>query len=175
VAVLIGDGGHARDIYAAPYSLVSRVFRHHTEWDGSFPVIIGIADPQKRASLAEYLSVTDLAWYHPDSYTGSSSWGYGTHINYGVSMTRAMLGNHVTVGPGATICGDVVIGNRVLIGAGATICEKVTIEDDAVIGAGAVVLPGRWDIPPDGEQPGVAVPNVVPAGETWVGVPARPL
>jgi acetyltransferase-like isoleucine patch superfamily enzyme len=67
----------------------------------------------------------------------------------------------------------VMIGDRVLIGAGATICEKVTIGDDAVIGAGAVVLPGRWDTPPDKTSKGVPVPNRVPSGETWVGVPAR--
>jgi acetyltransferase-like isoleucine patch superfamily enzyme len=170
---LIGNGGHAHDIRAT--ADIDQQFEHHLWWDGAVPAIIGISDPQKRAALAEYLGITDLAWVHPHAYINDSSWGYGTHINYGVSMTRAMLGNHVTVAPGATICGDVVIGNRVLIGAGATICEKVTIGNDAVIGAGAVVLPGRWDIPPDASQPGVAAPNVVSAGETWVGVPARPL
>lgn len=48
-----------------------------------------------------------------------------------------------------------VIGNNVAIGSNATILGGITIGDGAVIGAGAVVT------------------KDVPAGEVWVGNPAR--
>jgi carbonic anhydrase/acetyltransferase-like protein (isoleucine patch superfamily) len=168
VATLIGNGGHAHDIIHSTPG-IEKQFAHHSAWDGSLPVIIGISDPRKRADVAAFMDVHDLAWVHPHTYINRSSWRDGAHINYSVSMTRATIGRHTTIAPGVTICGDVVIGDRVLIGAGATLCEKVLVEDDAVIGAGAVVTPGHWG--PDGE----VVYNRVPAGETWVGVPARPL
>lgn len=83
--------------------------------------------------------------------------GRHTHINGNVFITRARIGDFVTVGPGATICGDVVIGAGVQIGAGAVISNLCEIGPRAVIGAGAVLPPGTH----------------VPPNETWVGVPAR--
>lgn len=83
--------------------------------------------------------------------------GRHTHINGNVFVTRAKVGDFVTVGPGATICGDVIIGAGVQIGAGAVISNLCEIGPRAVIGAGAVVPPR----------------TVVPPNETWVGVPAR--
>jgi acetyltransferase-like isoleucine patch superfamily enzyme len=53
--------------------------------------------------------------------------------------------------------GDITIGSNVWIGAHVTILPGVSIGDGAVIGAGAVVT------------------RSVPQGETWAGVPARPL
>jgi acetyltransferase-like isoleucine patch superfamily enzyme len=50
---------------------------------------------------------------------------------------------------------DVTIGKNVWIGCHVTILPGVTIGDNAIIGAGAVVT------------------KTVPAGETWVGVPAQ--
>ena len=91
------------------------------------------------------------------TFLNASSWGYGTHINYGVTMTRTTIGHHTTISPGVTICGDVTIGDRTLIGAGAVVCDRVTIGNDVTIGAGAVVLPE----------------TTVPDGETWYGVPAK--
>lgn len=83
--------------------------------------------------------------------------GKHTHIGAGSTITRASLGDFVTVAPGVTICGDVLVGDRVQIGAGAVIANMVKIGSDAVIGAGAVVL------------------GDVPSGMTVVGVPARPI
>ena len=74
----------------------------------------------------------------------------GCHIGHDVVM-----GADCEVAPNAVICGHVTIGKSVRIGAGATIRPFVTIGDNARIGMGAVVT------------------KDVPAGETWVGNPAR--
>jgi acetyltransferase-like isoleucine patch superfamily enzyme len=161
ISVIIGDGAHAQDMLATAeddraISLVS----HHEDADlveGS-PYAIGINDPRVRDQVRQAIGWDDVWWVHPFTYLGRECrWKAGTHINYGVTMTRTRLGHHCTVSPGVTICGDVTIGNRVLIGAGATICDRVTIGDDVTVGAGAVILPE----------------TVIHPGETWVGVPAK--
>lgn len=159
MGTLIGGGSHAFDITYTSGHLITRCFAHHSDYkpDDDW-VIIGINNPRVRAQVAEELGVYDMAWVHPYTYYGPDTLvGVGTHVNYGASLTRTTVGNHCTISPGVTICGDVVIGDRCLIGAGAVICDRVTIGDDCTIGAGAVVLPE----------------SVVPDGETWVGVPAR--
>jgi len=83
--------------------------------------------------------------------------GRHTHINGNVFITRARIGDFVTIGPGATICGDVTIGAGAQIGAGAVISNLCEIGPRAIIGAGAVLPPGTH----------------VPPNQTWVGDPAR--
>lgn len=160
MATLIGAGSHARDI--ASVWTPTHGHPNHEDWlangDDAYSYVIGINDPRLRAEVASKLGGLELSWVHPHAYIGTDcEWGTGTHINYGVSMTRTTLGHHCTISPGVTICGDVTIGDRVLVGAGATICDRVTIGSDVTIGAGAVVLPE----------------TVIPDGETWIGVPAR--
>jgi sugar O-acyltransferase (sialic acid O-acetyltransferase NeuD family) len=67
----------------------------------------------------------------------------------------SMTGDFSHIGPGATVCGHVVVGSNTLIGAGAVVCQGRKIGDGCVIGAGGVVIE-------DCEGPG-----------TYVGVPAR--
>jgi UDP-perosamine 4-acetyltransferase len=62
---------------------------------------------------------------------------------------------HVFVGPGATLCGDVRIGREAFIGAGSVMLPGVRIGERAVVGAGAVVA------------------RDVPAAALVIGVPAR--
>jgi sugar O-acyltransferase (sialic acid O-acetyltransferase NeuD family) len=82
--------------------------------------------------------------------------GKGAILNHGAVVDHdCHVGNFCHVGPGATLAGNVYLGERVLIGAGANILPGINIGDDSTIGAGAVV---RTD---------------VPAGTTYVGVPAR--
>jgi carbonic anhydrase/acetyltransferase-like protein (isoleucine patch superfamily) len=83
--------------------------------------------------------------------------GRHSHINGNVFITRAQIGDFVTIGPGATICGDVTIGAGSQIGAGAVISNLANLGPRVTIGAGTVVLP-RQQLPPN---------------STWVGTPAR--
>lgn len=83
--------------------------------------------------------------------------GRHSHVNGNVFITRAQIGDFVTIGPGATICGDVTIGAGSQIGAGAVISNLATLGPRVTIGAGTVVLP-RQQLPPN---------------STWVGTPAR--
>ena len=158
MATLIGCGSHARDILiSCPQRIGAQVGHHSAYEDRGDSVLIGINDPRLRAKIAEELGKNDYDWVHPATTITDARWGIGTHINAGSVIIRTSIGDHCTISPGVTICGDVTIGDRVLIGAGATICDRVTIGSDATIGAGAVVLPE----------------TIVPDGETWVGVPAR--
>lgn len=168
MAIVIGAGSHAMDIrndMSSRFGMkeVNQVVTwvaHHSEYlgDRTDDIIIAVNDPRLRARIADELHIIDCLWVHENVYIGAGSIvNYGTHVNYGVTMTRTSIGHHCTISPGVTICGDVTIGDRVLVGAGATICDRVTIGSDATIGAGAVVLPE----------------TVIPNGETWVGIPAH--
>jgi sugar O-acyltransferase (sialic acid O-acetyltransferase NeuD family) len=66
------------------------------------------------------------------------------------------FGRFASVMPGAAVSGDVVAGEGVLVGTGAVLREGVKIGDWVRVGAGAVVV------------------KDVLAGQTMVGVPARP-
>lgn len=82
----------------------------------------------------------------------------GRYVNVNLNCT---LGHDSTIlpyanlSPSVNISGNVVIEKGADIGTGAVILPHVRIGEGAIIGAGAVVN------------------KDVPAGETWVGVPAR--
>ncbi len=138
--ILIGAGGHSDDIFDTIGDHIP--YKHHSEVPVLAPddeVVIGINDPALRATVAAELGIQDLNWVHPNAYIGNNCiFGYGCHVNYAASMVRTTLGNHVTVAPGVTICGDVTIGDRVFIGAGAVIVNLTVVPDDTFIKAGTV-------------------------------------
>lgn len=89
--------------------------------------------------------------------------GRYVHLNIGSMIGHdCVIGDFVTINPGVFVAGNVRIEDEVLIGAGATIRDG-TRANPIVIGKGATVGAGA-----------VVVKNV-PAGETWVGNPARKL
>lgn len=89
----------------------------------------------------------------------------GAHVQINLDCTvahDAILGDYTTLAPGVHVSGRVHFGRRVYVGTGANIIngapeEPLSIGDDAVIGAGACVI------------------RSVAAGQTVVGVPAKPI
>jgi acetyltransferase-like isoleucine patch superfamily enzyme len=159
--VIFGNGGHGQDIAE---DIGGARFRDddpdlNTAVAGDTVQIIGVNNPQTRRELAKRMTIQGRGvWVHQTAIISQSvTVGAHTHINAGVFATRATIGDFVTVGPNATICGDVTIGDGCMIGAGAVIKNLVTIGDNVTVGAGAVVVAD------------------VPDGQTVVGNPAKPL
>lgn len=140
---LIGDGGHAADIWdtLTRRSQWTRI-AHHSAYTATHRedkrYIIGINNPQLRAEISEEIGLLDQAWKHPTAHISNCEIGFGSHVGYMVGMTRTTVGRHCTIAPGVTICGDVTIGDRVFIGAGAIIVNLTTIPDDTFVKAGTV-------------------------------------
>lgn len=84
--------------------------------------------------------------------------GSNTHM-YSQSFVGhdTVVGNHVFIANNASVGGRVRVENAAHIGSNATIREHLTIGEYSIVGAGSVVLCN------------------IPAGETWVGNPARAL
>ena len=95
--------------------------------------------------------------------TVNSKLGLGVNVHIGCTISHdTVIGEYVTLAPGARISGAVHLGRRVYIGTGAVVINgtsdrPLVIGDDAIIGAGACVI------------------TSIAAGVTAVGVPARPI
>ncbi|HEV2779849.1 MAG TPA: acetyltransferase [Actinophytocola sp.] len=136
--------------------------------------------PDNRMRIVERLALPEERWatiVHPAaSVPDGAALGPGTVLLAGVVITTPLrLGGFVVAMPhvlithddevadGATFAGHVSLGGGVRVGEsaylgqGALVREGVSIGPRAVVGMGSVVL------------------KDVPAGETWVGVPARKL
>ena len=82
--------------------------------------------------------------------------GVGTQINMLCTVAHdVVLGDFVTLSPGAIISGGVTIGSFATIGSNASVIPGVTLGEGCTVGAGAAVI---RDVEP---------------GSTVVGVPAR--
>lgn len=80
------------------------------------------------------------------------------HLNlYSYVEHDCVIGDFVTFAPAVRCNGSVSIGDGAYIGSNAVIRQGLSIGAGATIGMGAVVI------------------RDVPAGETWVGNPARPI
>jgi sugar O-acyltransferase (sialic acid O-acetyltransferase NeuD family) len=204
--VIVGAGGHAREIYGLAADIrdegggwdlagfvaddepdVALLDRIGASFLGDVDALltmdcdfaIGVGNCQLRQRLAHRLSSANdrlVSLVHPSAVIGRDitigrgvvitagvvvttniTIGDHTHLNIRSSVSHdCILGEFVTVSPGATVCGSVTLGDRVYVGAGACIKQGIAIGDDTMIGAGAVVVTNAG---PD---------------QTLVGVPARP-
>jgi sugar O-acyltransferase (sialic acid O-acetyltransferase NeuD family) len=146
-------------------------------------VVMAIGFPKVRAKILQRYLAAGPRFRYPNLVHPRASLdfqrvelGQGNVVTAGVAMTcDIQIGDfnlfnlNVTVGhddvigsynvfnPSVNLSGSLRIGDRVLAGTGAQILEGLTIGSDAVVGAGAVV---RAD---------------VEAGQTVVGIPAKPV
>ncbi len=98
--------------------------------------------------------------------------GDDVHLNHGVFLPNgSQLGNRVFIGPNVTFTDD----KHPRVNNPDYDAKPPIIEDDANIGAGAVILPGVRLGKGCTIGAGAVVTHDVPAGETWLGIPARRL
>jgi UDP-2-acetamido-3-amino-2,3-dideoxy-glucuronate N-acetyltransferase len=104
-------------------------------------------------------------------YIGHNSrLGDDVHLNHGVFLPNgSVLGDRVFLGPNVTCTDD----KHPRVNNPAYKTEPPVIEDDANIGAGAVILPGVRLGKGCTIGAGAVVTHDVPAGETWMGIPAK--
>ncbi|MDM1295958.1 acetyltransferase [Sphingobacterium sp. N143] len=149
-------------------------------WNNVNNFIVGIGDNQIRRKIANLVISKDkqlVSITHPSAYISTnSSVGVGNFFAVNSIINAfARIGNncilntacviehecilldHVHIGPGAILAGNVTVGESTFIGANSVVKQGVTIGENVIVGAGSVVL---HDIPND---------------EIWVGNPAKKL
>lgn len=179
--VYIDDGKHGEVIQSIP------VFSYNDflKLPGKKSCIIAIADSIIRERLHKRLKENNVDIYplqasqailYSDINIGSGyvlnpfscitanvKIGQCFHANVHTYIAHdCVIGNYVTVAPGAVICGNVHIHDHVYIGASAVI-KQGSPEKPLVIGKGAFI------------GMGAVVTKSVPPGQTVVGNPARPI
>ena len=144
-----------------------------------------------------------LSFVHPDAEVGEGTliWQFATvlaHARIGRDCNLnahtlveggAVLGDRVTLKSGVYVWSGIILEDDVFCGPNATFTNdrypRSKVRPDflpitrvcrgASIGAGAVILPGLTIGEGAMIGAGAVVTRDVPAGETWVGNPARPL
>jgi len=142
--------------------------------------VIGVGDPRSRRLLDEASMTTGRAspvLIHPTAAVGQRGvvLGPGTIICAHVSITNHIqVGRHVHVNLNSTIGHDAVLDDYVTLSPLVAISGNVHAEAEAFFGTGANVNPGLTIGQGAVVGTGAAVIKSVPAGQTVVGVPAKP-
>ena len=121
----------------------------HRDWRPGVPTFAPEIDPTAR--INSFVTV-DAGLKAPTRVGARTFLMTKTHVGH-----DAVIGDDCELAPGTVIGGHAVLGNRVRCGIGVLVRPFITVGDGARLGAGAVVV------------------KDVPAGEVWVGNPARKL
>lgn len=173
---IIGKGGIGREVevYATEHKYLTYEFEN--ECEGIAPeikTVIAIGDNAIRKKVAKQFDHLNFSAFNAGKIYGPLKWGEGLIVCPGTILTcnitigihclinlnctighDCIIGDFVTISPGANISGNVTIGNGCYIGSNAVIRDKITICDNVTIGAGGVVVK-------DITEPGVYVGNPV--------------
>lgn len=141
----------------------------------SVDVLVGIGDPVVRERVVSGLERSPQSVMHPTASVGSASrLGDGAVLAQGVIVTtNVIIGQHTHLNVACSVSHDCVLGDFVTVCPGARLTGAVQIGDGAFIGAGATVLPGRRVGSGAVVGAGAVVTADVPSGRTVAGVPAR--
>ncbi|WP_020618587.1 hypothetical protein [Paenibacillus daejeonensis] len=173
----------------APGSRAFRIVPEHkvgTLAEEGYKFAIAIGDPRIRSRLHDaYPDLSYTSLVHPTATIPASQRALlpakpGNIIMAGVRFTSSItFGSFGIYNPNCTISHDCEIGNYVTIGPGANLCGNVRLAEGVYVGAGSVVLPGH---PVLGKLSlgdyaiigaGAVVTRSVPARITVKGNPAR--
>jgi sugar O-acyltransferase (sialic acid O-acetyltransferase NeuD family) len=148
------------------------VLSYHAEY------VLGIGSVSIRRTLDRSLGPAAEAatLVHPLASLGSENeLAPGVLLAAGARVTTNVhIGRHSHLNVNAVVSHDCRVGDYVSLSPGVLINGNVTIGDDVFVGTGAVVLPGISIGSGATVAAGAVVTADVRAGETVIGVPARP-
>jgi sugar O-acyltransferase (sialic acid O-acetyltransferase NeuD family) len=196
--VLCGTGGHAKVVlsllellgYAVPYILDDAPDRAGSSIDGvpirgpltllpdrkDVSAFLAIEDNWQREQAAErFKNVNWVTLIHPAAWVDPSArLGGGTCIAAGaVVNAEAVVGNHVIIGTGASVGHDCIVEDFVQLESGVRLGGAAHLARGVCCGIGSSVVPNCSIGARATLGPRATVVRNVPAGEAWMGVPAR--
>ena len=158
----------------------SWIARHRQQIDG---LILGIGNPRVRAQVAARLQdrFPELDWptiVHPSALLDwdTAEIGRGVLLGAGVIGTvNVRIEDFAVLNPSVTLGHEAVVGACSVMNHASGLSGGTTIEREVLVGTGARVLQYRRVGARARIGAGAVVTKDVPAGETWVGVPAHRL
>lgn len=147
---------------------------------GVIATVASSADPERRLRLVARLGLAPERWgavVHPAASLATSTLlGRGSVVLAGtVATADVTIGDHVVIMPGCVLTHDVRLADGVTLAAGVLLAGGVEVGRGAYLGSGAKVREGVRIGAGAVVGMGSVVLRDVPAGETWLGVPARPV
>lgn len=151
--------------------------------ENDLPVVVCAGRGAARAAIVGRLAALGVgedryrSVVHPAASVGEGcTVGAGGVLLAGTVLTADVtLGRHVVAMPGVVLTHDDVVADFVTLAAGATLGGSVHVGEAAYLGMRSSVREGATVGPDAVLGMGSALLGDLPAGETWAGVPARPL